>query len=91
MLEKIENFVNNELNLKLNKKSCYFPVKQGCLFCGYRIYLNHKLLKRNNINRIKKRIKNGINNGKNMNIISVIGGKVFIFGKDMLNLQIPKI
>lgn len=57
MLEKIEKFVNNELNLKLNKKSCYFPVKQGCLFCGYRIYLNHKLLKRNNINRMKKRIK----------------------------------
>lgn len=57
ILEKIETYVNKELNMELNKKSGYFPVKQGCLFCGYRIYLNHKLIKRNNINRMKKRIK----------------------------------
>lgn len=57
ILNKIEFFVNNKLNLKLNKKSTYFPLKQGCLFCGYRIYLHHKLIKRSNINRMKKRIK----------------------------------
>ena len=57
ILEKIRIFVENELKLKLNKKTIYMPVKKGSVFCGYRVYLNHILIKRNNINRMKKRIK----------------------------------
>lgn len=34
------------------------PIKVGVIFCGYKIYTTHKLLKRANIQRMKKRIKN---------------------------------
>lgn len=56
-LEKIEKFVNEKLDLELNKKTSYFPLKVGVIFCGYKIYTTHKLLKRANIKRMKKRIK----------------------------------
>ena len=57
LLLMIEEFLNKRLELKLNKKTCYMPVQQGCVFCGYRVYLDYKLIKRANINRVKKRIK----------------------------------
>ena len=57
LLGKITTFLNEKLKLKLNKKTIYMPVKQGCIYCGYRVYLNYKLIKRANINRVKKRIK----------------------------------
>lgn len=53
----IEKFINEKLELKLNKKSSYVPIKAGVVFCGYKIYTTHKLLKRNNIIRMKKRIR----------------------------------
>lgn len=56
IFQKIEEFVIKKLDLKFNAKSCYFPVKKGCVFCGYRIFLDHLLIKRANINRIKRRI-----------------------------------
>ena len=58
VLKEIEKFVNEELLLSLNKKTSYFPLKVGVIFCGYKIYTTHKLLKRANIQRMKKRIKN---------------------------------
>lgn len=57
ILKKIKEFIQKKLNLELNKKTGYFPVKNGCVFCGYRIYNNYKLIKRANIIRVKKRIK----------------------------------
>lgn len=57
LLEKIKEFLEKRLNLQLNKKTTYMPIKQGCIFCGYRVYLDHRLIKRANINRVKKRIK----------------------------------
>ena len=57
ILKKIKEFIKQKLNLELNKKTGYFPVKNGCVFCGYRIYNNYKLIKRANIIRVKKRIK----------------------------------
>lgn len=53
----IEKFVNEKLNLKLNKKSSYFPLSCGVIFCGYSVYPTHILVKSNNIRRMKKRIK----------------------------------
>lgn len=50
-------FLKEELNLELNKKTGYFPLHRGVIFCGYKIYTTHKLLKRQNIQRMKKRIK----------------------------------
>lgn len=64
VLEKISGFVSKKLDLKLNNKTCYFPVKNGCVFCGYRIYNNYKLIKRANINRVKKRIRKWNNKWK---------------------------
>lgn len=58
ILKEIEEFVKTELHLQLNKKTSYFPLKVGVIFCGYKIYTTHKLLKRANIQRMKKRIKN---------------------------------
>ena len=57
ILEEIKNYVEKELDLKLNKKSGYFPVRNGVMFCGYRVYNDYKLIKRANIIRVKKRIK----------------------------------
>ena len=54
----IKKFLNEKLQLDLNKKTSYFPLKNGVIFCGYKIYTTHKLLKRANIQRMKKRIKN---------------------------------
>ena len=54
---KIECFVNNKLNLKLNPKSRYYPSKLGINFCGFIIHEEYKLLrkrcKKNIINKIK--------------------------------------
>lgn len=61
LLEKINEFVEEKLKLHLNKKTTYFPLKKGVTFCGYRIYLDYKLIKRANIIKMKKRIK-GWNN-----------------------------
>ena len=53
----IEKFVVEKLNLQLNKKSGYAPVEDGVFFCGYKVYVTHKLLRKNNLKRMKKRIK----------------------------------
>ncbi len=55
--EKISNFINNELDLKLNKKTCYYPNNMGVDFCGYRIYETHLLLRKRSKQKIKKNIK----------------------------------
>ena len=57
VLEKIKKFVEDRLDLKLNKKTGYFPAKNGCVFCGYRIFNDYKLIKRANILRVKRRIR----------------------------------
>ncbi len=46
------------LRLRLHRtKTRIFPVTQGTMFLGYRIFPNHRLLKRENISRFQKRIK----------------------------------
>ena len=53
----IEIFVNHKLNLKLNKKSNYFPNELGIDFCGYIIYEKYLLVRKRSIKKIKKKIK----------------------------------
>lgn len=65
MLQKITQFTNEKLHLKMNKKTAYMPVKNGCVYCGYRVFLDHRLIKRANINRVKKRIRGWNNKWKN--------------------------
>ncbi len=57
IFDLIDIFVNRNLNLKLNKKSCYFPNKLGCDFCGYKVYENYILIRKNCKRKICKKIK----------------------------------
>jgi hypothetical protein len=46
------------LRLKLHETKCQvFPVTQGVPFLGYRIFPTHRLLKRENVQRFRKRVK----------------------------------
>lgn len=53
----IENFLNDELHLQLNKKTAIRPISVGVEFVGFRIYPTHKKLKRKSLARVKKRVK----------------------------------
>lgn len=53
----IENFLKIKLKLKFNKKTNYFPNKNGVHFCGFRIYRNRVLLSNYNKKSINKRIR----------------------------------
>lgn len=57
----IENFLNEKLKIKTNSKTQVFPVGvsngRPLDFLGYRIYSTHRLLRKNSVNRIKRRIK----------------------------------
>ena len=56
-LEKITLFLEQKLKLKLNKKTNYFKLKQGVNFCGYKIYKDHILLKKENKKKIYRKVK----------------------------------
>ena len=56
IIEKIEKFIHNKLQLELNKKSKYYPSKLGCNFCGYIIYETHILLRKRFKNKSKRNI-----------------------------------
>ena len=55
--KEIEEFLKNNLHLKLNEKSKYFPYEMGIDFCGYRIFTTHKLLRTSNKKKIKNEVK----------------------------------
>lgn len=57
ILEKIGSFLKQELKLTLNKKTNYFKAKQGINFCGYKIFVTHISLKKDNKRKIYKKIK----------------------------------
>ena len=58
----IENFLKDELHLELNDKSRFYPYQMGVNFCGYRIFITHKLLRTNS----KKKIKNNVKKWNNL-------------------------
>lgn len=48
----------SDLRVKLHETKCQvFPAAQGTAFLGYRIFPTHRLLKRDNVRRMKKRLK----------------------------------
>lgn len=68
LFNKIKNILNDKLCLELNKKSRYYPSDMGIIFCGYKIYETHILIKNSNKYRIKKIIKKCKNgNSKSIN------------------------
>lgn len=57
MLEEIKSFLTDKLDLELNKKTRYYPNKQGIDFCGYKIYETHIKIRKRSIKKIKNKIK----------------------------------
>ncbi len=57
ILNKATEFLNSTLQLKLNPKTCIFPAKNGCDFCGYRIWSTHLLPRKRNVKRAKIKFK----------------------------------
>lgn len=54
---KIEYFIEDNLNLSFNNKSRYYPSNLGIDFCGYKIFETHKLIRKRSKKKIKKNIK----------------------------------
>jgi retron-type reverse transcriptase len=58
LLDKIAMFLREKLKLSLNRKTQIFPVKQRAIdFLGYRIWPDHRLLRKRNVKRMKRKIK----------------------------------
>lgn len=55
--EKMAEFLEEKLHLKLNKKTNYFKNSQGVSFCGYHIYINKIKLLNQNKKKIYKKVK----------------------------------
>ena len=53
----IEKYLKDVLHLSLNKKTNYFPNKNGINFCGFKIYRNKIKLANSNKKRINKRVR----------------------------------
>jgi hypothetical protein len=54
---EVENYLNYELGLQLNGKTGIFPVSQGIDFLGYRIWSDHRLLRKRSTKRIKRTLR----------------------------------
>lgn len=93
LLNKIDLFVNDILHLKLNKKTSYFPNKNGVDFCGYKIFETHILLRKRNIKKMKKTIsilnKKYVANNLDMNevIIKLSSFKAHAKHADTYNIR----
>jgi retron-type reverse transcriptase len=57
LLEEINIFLKEELNLNLNNKTSLNPVNTGIEFVGYRIWSTHIKLRKSTTKRIKSRLK----------------------------------
>lgn len=54
---EIEDFLDAKLSLRLNGKTSIFPVSHGVDFLGYRIWKDHKLLRKRSTKRIRRALK----------------------------------
>ena len=57
VLKEVRKFLNEKLQLDLNKKTNYFKANQGVTFLGYHVYLRKIRLLNSNKKRIYKRVK----------------------------------
>ncbi|NLN18824.1 MAG: hypothetical protein GX162_06065 [Firmicutes bacterium] len=56
-LREITGFLQDRLHLRLNRKTAIFPVARGIDFLGYRIWDDHRLLRKSSIKRAKRGFK----------------------------------
>lgn len=54
---KIATFLEEQLELRLNNKTCVRPIGQGIEFVGYRIWKNRVILRKSTTLRIKRSLK----------------------------------
>lgn len=54
---EIEGFLDSKLGLKLNGKTGIFPISHGIDFLGYRIWPDHRLLRKRSTKRIKRALR----------------------------------
>lgn len=54
---RIEKFLDTELQLNLNKKTCIRPVSMGIQFVGLHIWSTHRTVRKSTSLRIKRRLK----------------------------------
>lgn len=57
MLAEIEHFLGDTLKLRLNHKTAIFPCRQGIDFMGFRVWENHRLLRKSSAKRMGRRLK----------------------------------
>lgn len=63
LLEKIKNYIDLNLKLKLKKNWQIFPIdKRGIDFVGYKFYRTHTLVRKRIKNQYFKKLKKGANN-----------------------------
>jgi RNA-directed DNA polymerase len=55
--DDIEMFLNQKLNLQLNRKTAIRPISCGIAFVGFRIWATHRKLKKKSVRKMKARIK----------------------------------
>lgn len=55
--DRIEVFLLEELELRLNSKTCIRPISQGIEFVGYRIWPDHVIIRKSTSLRIKRALK----------------------------------
>jgi len=53
---EMERFVEMDIGLKLNPKSRIQPISKGLNFCGYRMWPTHRLPRKRNVRRMRKRL-----------------------------------
>ncbi|MDO5116171.1 MAG: reverse transcriptase/maturase family protein [Synergistaceae bacterium] len=57
LLKVIREYLTRRLALSLNQKTRIVSGKEGCDFCGYRLFTNRRLPRKRNIKRIRRRLK----------------------------------
>jgi len=58
ILEEIVGFLDEHLRLTLNGKTQIFPIRPRCVdFLGYRIWPGHRLLRKANVRRVKRKFR----------------------------------
>ncbi|WP_298068442.1 RNA-directed DNA polymerase [uncultured Mailhella sp.] len=60
LLAEIRDFLAYELRLNLNNKTRVFPASHGVDFAGYRHWASHKLPRKRNVRRARKRFFAGL-------------------------------
>lgn len=54
---RVEQYLTDKLSLTVNRKTAIFPAALGADFLGYKIWATHRLLRKNSIKRMKRKLK----------------------------------